>query len=346
MTLPSVRHWQFDRPGGPEVLRLVEEPRVEPGFGELRLRVEALSLNRSDLMFLNDAYVEKPIFPSRFGSEVAGMIEAIGPGVEGFAISDRVATLNAFAISQYGTFGETALIPARAVVPVPDRLTAAEAASFGFAYLTNYFALFELGHLKPFQTVLVTAATSTTGLAALPMIRSAGAISIATTRTIKKRDALLAHGADHVVVTDEEDLVARVMEITGGHGADIAYDCVPATMGMQVVNALKRRGDWIVYGFMTEPEGFPWWSVAMRTVAFHLYKVSEFAGNPAIGLPGHEEKFIEAKRTIAAGLKSGRWKPLPIDRQFDGLACVPEALAYMASNQATGKIVVTLQATG
>ena len=192
MVSTPTQHWEFDKAGGPEVLRLANGFREEPSYGEVRLKVEAVSLNRSDLRFLRDGYVEKPTFPSRFGSEVAGVIEAVGPGFDDLKVGDRVTTVNAFAISQYGTFGETTFIPARTLVPVPDRFTPAEAASFGFAYMTNYFGLFEVGLLKPFQTALVTAASSTTGIAALPMIRSAGAISIATTRTSKKRDALLA----------------------------------------------------------------------------------------------------------------------------------------------------------
>jgi NADPH:quinone reductase-like Zn-dependent oxidoreductase len=273
---------------------------------------------------------------------VAGVIEALGPGVDNLKVGDRVSTVNAFAISKYGTFGETTLIPARALVPIPDRFTSAEAAGFGFAYMTNYFGLFEVGLLKPFQTVLVTEAGSTTGLAALPMIKSAGAISIATTRTSKKREALLALGADHVIATEEENLIERVMEITGGQGVDIAYDCAPATLGEQVVESIKLRGHWIVYGSMTEPTTFPWWPFARRSLKFDQYKVSEFAGNPAIGLPGQEEKFLQAKRIIAAAIESGQWPAVLVDKELKGLKHVPDALRYMASNQASGKIFVSL----
>jgi NADPH:quinone reductase-like Zn-dependent oxidoreductase len=336
------RYWEFDRAGGPDVLRLMKGVCQEPGYGEVRLRVEAVSLNRSDLMFLRDGYIEKPRFPSRLGGEAAGVIEALGPGVNDLKVGDRVTSVNAFAKSEYGMFDETPLLPARAVLPVPDRFTSAEAASFGVAYTTNYFGLFEVGQLKPFQTVLVTAASSTIGLATLPMIRSAGAISIATTRTSKKRDALLRFGADHVIATDEENLVERVMEVTSGRGVDFAYDCAPATLGEKVVQSIKVRGIWIVYGFLTEPSVFPWWLFASRSLNFDLYTVYRFVGNPAIGLPGQEEKFRQGKRIIAAAIASGQSPAVPVDKEFKGLEQVPAALRYMASNEAIGKIVVSL----
>jgi hypothetical protein len=102
------------------------------------------------------------------------------------------------------------------------------------------------------------------------------------------------------------------------------------------------RGHWIVYGVLDTPGDFPWWTVFNRSLKFDMYKVSEYAGNPAVGIPGQEEKFLEGKRIVQAGMESGRWTPVPIDREFHGLEAVPDALLYMKSNQAAGKIVVTL----
>lgn len=342
MTDTTNQQWEFTQAGGPEVLHLVDRDPVAPGHGEVRIRVEAFSMNRSDLMFLADEYLETPVFPSRFGTEAAGTIDAVGDGVTGLSLGDRVTSVNAFSVSQYGTFGNTAIVPARAVIRVPNRFSSAQAASFGFPYLTNYFALFEIGAVKPGQVVLVTAATSTTGLAALPMIKSAGGISIATTRTNSKRDALIRAGADHVIVTDEEDLVARVMEITDGRGADLAYDPAPATFGDSVANSLAVGGLWIIYGFMTPPSTFPWWPVMGRSLRVHFYAVYEFSGNPLVGLPGKEEKFTDAKRVITASVESGSWPPVPVDTVFDGIENLPTAVQHMLDGRAVGKIVVTI----
>jgi NADPH:quinone reductase-like Zn-dependent oxidoreductase len=132
------------------------------------------------------------------------------------------------------------------------------------------------------------------------------------------------------------------MEIIGGLGVDFAYDCVPATIGEKVVRSIKVRGIWIVYGFLTEPSTFPWWSFANRSLNFDLFTVYRYVGNPAIGLPGQEEKFRQGKRIIAAAVASGQWPAVPVDKEFKGLEQVPAALRYMTSNQAIGKIVVSL----
>lgn len=339
----STRIHRFHEYGGPDKLKLESVPLAEPGHGEVRVRVMAMGLNRADLLYLANAYIESPRLPSRLGYEVCGTVEAVGPGVTGFAIGDRVSSIPAFSISDYANFGETATLPERGLMKTPDRLTPAQGASFAFAYFTGYFALFELARLQPYQTVLVTAATSTTGQAAIPLIHRAGAKVIATTRTGKKKDVLLRAGADHVVATEEEDLAARVMEITGGHGVDVAYDCVAGNLGEKIVQSTAVRGHWIVYGLMDyAPVPFPWLPAFIRSVRFDCYAVFNYTGNRHLGLPGDEGAFARARHFVGTGLGDGSLPPVPIDREFKGLESLPGALGYMASNQAAGKIVVAL----
>ncbi len=235
----------------------------------------------------------------------------------------------------------------------PDNFTPAQGAGFAFSYFTGYFALLELGRLQPYQTVLITAGTSTTGLAAIAICASQqrfaiakkiGAKIIATTRTNKKRDTLLKAGADDVIATEEEDLIARVMEFTGGQGADVVYDAVAGALSEKLVQATRIRGHWIVYGLLdTENLGtFPWLPMAIRSVQFHgFYKVFDFTGNRHLGLLGDEEAFARAKEFIGKGL-ADRSFPITIDREFQGLEKLPEAMQYMSSNLASGKIVVTI----
>lgn len=225
----------------------------------------------------------------------------------------------------------------------PANFTPALGSSFAFAYFTGYFALFEHARLQPYQTVLITAGTSTTGLAAIAMAKKIGATVIATTRTSKKRDALINAGADYVIATEEEDLVARVMEITNGQGADVTYDAVAGGMSKKLVQATKIRGHWIVYGLLdTENMGaFPWLPVAIRSTQFYFYKVFDYTGNRHLGLLGNEEAFARGKNFIAAGLADGSFL-LTIDKEFSGLSALPDAVRYMASNQAAGKIVINI----
>jgi NADPH:quinone reductase-like Zn-dependent oxidoreductase len=165
------------------------------------------------------------------------------------------------------------------------------------------------------------------------MVHKPGATVIATTRTRKKRDALLAAGVDHVVATD--------MEITEGREADVVYDCVAGALSEKLARAAKVRGHWIVYGFLDALGPFPWWAVGTRGLRFALYIVFAYTGNRNPKLAGNEEAFLRAKQFIGAGIADGSLPGVPIDREFRGLESLPEAMRHVASNQAAGKIVVT-----
>ena len=152
------------------------------------------------------SFNETPRLPPRVGYEVAGTVEAVGPGVIRRSVGDGVSSTPAFSISDYANFGETAIVPESALMRTPDQLSPAQGASFAFAYFTGYFALLELARIRPNQSVMVPAATSTRGQAAIPLVHKAGATVIATTRTSKKKDVLVKAGADYIIATVEEDL--------------------------------------------------------------------------------------------------------------------------------------------
>jgi NADPH:quinone reductase-like Zn-dependent oxidoreductase len=335
--------YRFHQYGDPEVLQLETIPLANPRASEVRVRVEAMSLNRADLLWMANAYIEVPQLPARIGYEIAGVVEAIGEEVTAFKVGDRVSSIPAFSISDYANFGETAILPVRGLMKTPENFTPAQGAGFAFSYFTGYFALMELARLHPYQTVLITAGTSTTGLAAIAIAKKIDAQIIATTRMSKKRDVLLAAGADAVIATEEEDLVSRVMELTNGQGADVIYDAVAGALSDKLAQAIKIQGHWIVYGVLDAENlgAFPWWTAFMRSFHFHAYKVFDFTGNRHLGLSVDEPAFGRAKAFIAAGLADGSF-PVILDRQFQGLESLPEAMRYMASNQAAGKIVVNL----
>src|SRR5690606_17879670 len=204
--------------GGPDVLRIEELEVGDPGPGEVRIRVSAVGLNRAEAMYRAGRYPVKPRLPSLIGYEGVGTIEAIGTGVDGYKEGDRVCVLPMIQQGQYGIWGERAIVPARILVPAPPSLSDAEAASIWMQYMTA-FALVEVANVGLDDAVIVRAASSSVGLAAIQLTNWAGGVSIAATRTSDKADALRGHGAAHVVATEEEDLALRVMEITGGRGA-------------------------------------------------------------------------------------------------------------------------------
>src|SRR5499426_4583467 len=196
---------QFHRLGGPEVLEIKDVPSSEPSSGEVMLRVQAIGLNRAESMFMHGYYLEPPRFPARLGYEASGIVTAIGPDIDSRWLYKNVSTIPAFSQNRYGVLGTEVIVPIHAVAEYPSHLTAIEATSIWMQYLTAYGALVELGHVKPGECILITAASSSAGLAAIQIVKAEGAMAIATTRTGAKRDALLALGADHVIVTEEED---------------------------------------------------------------------------------------------------------------------------------------------
>src|SRR5271170_2863462 len=221
----TVKIVRFHKTGPAEVLQFDELPVPEPGPGEIRLRVKALGLNRAEIMFRNGQYLETPVHPSKNGYEAAGIIEAVGPGVDPSWIGKTVSTVpGTFKLKDHGVYGEVAVVPLHGTAEYPSTLSYQEGASIWMQYLTAYGALIWLGQVAKGDFVVITAASCSVGIAAIEMVKVEGATSIAVTRTAAKKAELLKQGADHVIVTDEEDLVGRVNEITSGRGARIIFD--------------------------------------------------------------------------------------------------------------------------
>ena len=318
--------------GGPEVLQIEDVDVGEPGAGEVRIRVEAVGLNRAEAMYRAGRYPVKPQLPSLIGYEGVGTIEALGPDVEGHSVGDRVCVLPMIQQGQYGIWAEQAIVPARILLPAPPGLTAAEAASIWMQYMTA-FALIEVADIGIGDGVIVRAASSSVGIAAIQLANWAGSVSIACTRTSEKADALRAHGAAHVIATEEEDLVARVMEITGGKGARTAFDPVGGPYVETLANALAPRGILFIYGGLSEqPTPYPHWPCAFKGLSVRGWVASEIWNHP------HRYAFAQEK--ILAGLASGHLKPV-IAREFHGLEQIGAANEFLESNQQVGKVVVT-----
>ena len=326
---------RFHETGGPEVLRLDEVPEVDPGPGEVRLRVEAIGLNRAEVMLREGIYHERPVFPSRIGYEAAGVVEAAGDGVTSVKEGDRIATVPSFALSQtrQGVYGESATVPAEIAEPSPAALSPAEGASLWMAYLTAYGALVHYGDLGPDDAVIITAASSSVGLAAIQIARAQGATVIATTRTAAKKAALLGFGADHVVATEEEDVPARVMEITGDAGARVVFDPIAGPLLTTLCGAAAPYGTIYEYGALHPGEtAYPLMPMLAKSLTIVGYQVLDFVRDDA--------RFAAGRDHIFEALASGAFKPV-IDREFP-LDQIVDAHRYMESNTQCGKIVVTV----
>jgi NADPH2:quinone reductase len=324
---------RFHATGDAEVLKVEDLPLTEPGNGEVRLKVEAIGLNRAEVMYRHGQYLEAPDLPSRIGYEAAGTIDAVGPGVSGLHVGDRVSTIPSFSMGKYGVYGESAIIPAYAAAPYPDNLTAVEGAAIWMQFLTAFGALVEYGQISAQDNVLITAASSSVGLAAIQITRAAGALAIATTRGADKKQFLLDAGADHVIVTDEENLAERVMALTSATGASVVFDPVAGPMLEMLAAAAAPGATIFEYGALASaPTPFPLFAALTKGLTIRGYTLFEIVKDA--------EKLARAKQYIRDGLQSGKLKPV-IDRIFS-LDAIVEAHRYMESNRQRGKIVVTV----
>ncbi len=323
---------RFHSIGGPENLKLEDLPSRQPGEGEVKLRVQAVGLNRAEAGFMRGQYLETPQLPSRIGYEAAGVVEAVGPRVDPSWVGKHVATVPGYSMSKNGVLGEEAVVPASSLGEYPAKLSPVEAAAIWMQYLTAYGALVLFGAVKPGDYVLITAASSSVGLAAIQMANVEGAIPIAATRKSNKRAELLSLGAAHVIATEEEDVAAKVKEITSGNGARLIFDPIAGPGVEKLVDAAAFHGIFFVYGSLSQqPTPFPW-NAFPKGLSMRAYTLMELRHDP--------EVLKVAKQYVFDRLADGRFHP-KIAKTFPLAQCV-EAYQYLESNQQVGKVVITV----
>jgi NADPH:quinone reductase-like Zn-dependent oxidoreductase len=324
---------RFHELGGPEVLKIEEETPKQPGKGEVRLRVQAVGLNRAEAMFFRGQYVEQPTLPGGLGYEAAGVVEAVGSDVDKNWVGKLVAIIPSFSMNSYTMLGEEVIAPAAALGEYPAKLSAVEGAAIWMQYLTAYGALVPIAHLTKGDFVVITAASSSVGIAATEIARAEGAISIATTRKSNKKAELLSLGANHVIATEEEDIVARVKEITGGKGARVIFDPVAGPFLEKLAETAAPGGIIFEYGLLSlQPTPFPLLTALGKGLSIRGYSLMEITRNP--------EKLVTAKKYVYDRLADGRFHP-KIAKVFP-LAQTVQAYNYLESNTQLGKIVITV----
>jgi NADPH:quinone reductase-like Zn-dependent oxidoreductase len=324
---------RFHKLGGPEVLQIDRLDVPPPGPGEVQIAVKALGLNRAEAMFRRGQYLEEPKLPARLGYEAAGTVTTLGKGVQGFQVGDAVSTIPSFSLNQYGVYGDLANVPSHAVAHHSKALSWDQAASIWMQYLTAYGALIDIAKLTQGDTVLIPAASSSVGLAAIQIANRAGAVPVALTRGRSKRQALLDAGAAHVIATEEQDLVKEVRSITGDKGARVVFDPVGGPTFAKLVEATAHLGIVFLYGALSpDPTPLPLFDTLSKWLTIRGYVLMEITGNPA--------RLDKAKAFVNAGLADGSLKPI-IARTFP-LDQIVEAHRYLESNQQIGKVVVSV----
>ena len=324
---------RFHTLGGPENLQIETAASVQPGTGEVRLKVQACGLNRAESMFYHGQYLEQPQLPSRLGYEVAGTVEAVGEGVDTGWLDKSVSTIPGFSMNRYGTLGEEAVVPVTALGEYPANLTPIQATAIWMQYLTAYGALVHYGGVGPGDFVSIPAASSSVGLAAIQIARDAGATAIAVTRSGAKREELIALGAHHVIATSDEDYVARIQQITAGKGVRLTFDPVAGPFVETLAAAAAPGGVIFEYGWLSgQPTPFPLFAALGRGLSVRGYVLMEITMNPDL--------LAKAKAYIVERLADGRFVP-KVAKTFSFTDTV-DAYRFLESNQQIGKIVITV----
>lgn len=331
----TIRSVQFSRMGGPEVLEFVTEATPTPGDDEVLIRVQAIGMNRSDSMFRRGEYILQPTLPSRFGSEAAGVVEAVGKNVTHLKVGDKVNTIPSFWLGTVSIYGEAIVVPVNAVVKQPPSLSAVQAAALWVMYLTPYGALIEDAKMKAGDVVLISAASSSTALGAIQLANLVGAVPVALTRTSAKRQQLLDAGAKHVIAYEEVDLVEEVMKITEDKGAQIAFDPVGGRLLPKLAKTMPWQGKIYSYGALDgETTTLP----VMQDIIGRMLTIKGWA---IVDTLWDADRLAAAIDYITMGVEQGKLAPV-IDSVFS-FDDVVAANQHLESSDQFGKIVIELK---
>jgi NADPH2:quinone reductase len=317
--------------GPPESLVLEDLPSPSAGAGEVVISIKAASVNFPDVLIIQNKYQFKPPLPFSPGSELAGVVKEVGPGVSNVKPGDKVIAFTAF-----GAFAEEVKTEAARLLPLPEGMSYEEGASFILTYGTTDHALRDRGQLKAGETLLVLGAAGGVGVAALEIGKALGARVIACASSDDKLAVCRQHGADECINYASEDLRERIKALVGGKGVDVIYDAVGGPYSEPAFRSIAWRGRHLVIGFAAG-------DIPKLALNLALLKgasvVGVFWGDFTRREP---QAFAESARQLARWYREGKLKP-HVSTTFP-LAQAAEAMNLLASRQAKGKVVIRIGA--
>jgi NADPH:quinone reductase len=324
-------------PGGPETLTLAEVPDPVAGEGQLLVRVKACAINYPDVLIIEDKYQFKPPRPFAPGGEIAGLVEAVGEGVSGWSVGDRL-----IAMLGHGGLAEKVLVPAAMALPLPPERSFEEGSALILTYATSIHALLDRGRLKEGHVLLVLGAAGGVGLAAVELGKAFGARVVAAVSSDEKAEAARQAGADDVLIYprgpfDKEQskaLAGTFKDAVGPDGADVIYDPVGGDYAEPALRSIAWEGRYLVVGF---PAGIPRLPLNL-TLLKSCDVCGVFWGAFAARDPKANARHIQ---TLFRLWSEGRIAPR-VSRTWP-LAEGGEAIAHMAARKAVGKLVVTME---
>ncbi|MEQ8247064.1 MAG: NADPH:quinone oxidoreductase family protein [Alphaproteobacteria bacterium] len=314
--------------GEPSSLKLQDAPAPKAGDGEVLIDVKAASVNFADIVMVQGNYQTKPAFPFAPGLECAGTVAALGAGVSGFAVGDRVLAKLA-----HGGFADQAVARVQDTYRVPDGMPWEVAGSFYVAYVSSHVALRWQGDVRPGQTVLVLGASGGTGLTAVEISKAMGARVIAGASSDDKLAVATAHGADDGINYGEEDLKSRVADLTGGAGVDVVFDPVGGDLFDPALSSLGWGGRYLIFGFVGGVPKIP----ANRLLVKHR---SAMGCSLRYFTDKAPDKLAISMDELFAMYAAGKIKPL-VSETYP-LEQAVEAMARLHQRKATGRVVVTV----
>ena len=317
--------------GPPESLTFEELPSPKPGPGEVVVSVKAASVNFPDVLIIQNKYQFKPPLPFSPGSELAGVVKEVGPGVSTFRPGDKV-----MAFTTYGAFAEEVKTEASRLVPMPEGMEYSAASAFLLTYGTSHHALRDRGALKSGETLLVLGAAGGVGLAAIEIGKALGARVIACASSEEKLAVCREHGADGTINYATEDLRERIKALTEGRGVDVVYDAVGGPYTEPAFRSLAWRGRLLVVGFAAgEIPKLPLNLALLKGASV----VGVFWGDFTRREPG---EFAESVKQLGRWFREGKLRP-HVSQTFP-LRQAAEALKLMTARQVKGKVVLTTAA--
>jgi synaptic vesicle membrane protein VAT-1 len=338
-----MRQVVITRYGMPEVLQARDAPDLAPGEGEVRITVHAAGVNFADVMARLGFYPDAPKPPVVVGYEVAGVVDAIGHGVTNLREGDRVV-----ALTRFGGYASQAVVPAGFAFPIPDGLSAVDAAAIPVNYLTAYLALYRLANVTAKETVLIHGAGGGVGIAATQLARLRGATIIGTASGAK-HDAIRAQGVEHAIDYRVTNLVAEVRRLTDNRGVDVVLDPVGGRSFADSYRLLAPLGRLVVYGVsaLATGERRNWLraiTTLVRTPRFSpLSMMNRNRGVFGLNL-GHlwdeREKLAEAMTWLLSESTAGRLRPV-VSRTFP-LEQAADAHRFMQTRANIGKVLLTI----
>jgi NADPH2:quinone reductase len=315
--------------GPPSALVLEQLPEPVPKENEVLVQVKACGINYPDTLIIQGLYQIKPELPFTPGSDVAGIVAAVGKGVKHLAVGDPV-----FGFVPYGGLAESVVVPATACFPKPDKMDFTVAASFMMAYGTSYHALKDRARLREGETLLVLGASGGVGLAAVELGKQMGARVIAAASTDEKLELCREYGADLLINYNETDLKATLKELTGHKGVDVIYDPVGGDYTEPAFRGIAWEGRFLVVGFAAG-------SIPKIPLNLPLLKGASLVGVfwGAFAMK-HPKQNMQNAMTLMQWFEEGRLNP-HIHRVY-ALEDSPKALEEMMARKVRGKVVVSM----